>query len=83
MTENCDVVGSHETKAVSHLDEQNPERGLKVTYNLGDLCLDIEPQNVNGHHFIQASSTSQVRRCYATKIGYIRNRVPPKWQGRY
>lgn len=43
MTENCDVVGSHETKAVSHLDEQNPERGLKVTYNLGDLCLDIEP----------------------------------------
>jgi len=57
ITENCDVVGSSETKAISYIDQADPNRGIRVTFSLGDLCLDIEQPPTESAVYINQSHT--------------------------
>ena len=40
VTDNCDVVGSAETREVKQLDINDPNKGIRISYNLGDLCMN-------------------------------------------
>lgn len=44
ITENCDVVGAVDTKSVSHIDPSDYSKGIRVSFSLGDLCMNDEQQ---------------------------------------
>ncbi|KAM3142622.1 hypothetical protein pb186bvf_005281 [Paramecium bursaria] len=44
ITENCDVAGQVDSKKVTHIDQNDLQQGILISYGLGDLCMDAKQQ---------------------------------------
>jgi hypothetical protein len=48
ITENCDVVGLPTNRALSHINDDDPEQGVQLKVDDGDECLELLDDNTVG-----------------------------------